>query len=157
MWVNLDISKSSLWVWNYLTWLWLFCFISRLSRDIYLNWVAAEILKVAAGNFAVRFTTQLIACPFKTDSFHTTPAPTPQPKSANTRPLAYMNRSMGLIFISYNFANYKSSAGWRPHHIYIFLLCALRSFSSSNNVLLYVWCLGFWLYKLLNTNFFLVW
>lgn len=72
MWVNLDISKSSLWVWNYLTWLWLFCFISRLCRDIYLNWVAAEILKVAAGNFAVRFTTQLIACPFKTDSFHTT-------------------------------------------------------------------------------------
>lgn len=32
--------------------------------------MAAEILEVGAGNFAVGFTTPLIACPFKTDSLH---------------------------------------------------------------------------------------
>lgn len=145
--------KNSFWVWNFLTWLWLSSLISRLTRDIYLNWVAAEVLKVGAGNFRVIFATQLIACPLRAESLCTI-SQLPNTITANSCPLeclAYMSRSLGFIFMSCNCDNCTSSPGWRPHHIHISTLCfEILLFKHPCPI---AWCLGFWLYKLLATIF----
>lgn len=144
--------KNSFWVWNYLTWLWL-SIISRLMRDIYLNWVAAEVLKVGAGNFGVIFTTQLIACPFKAESLHTI-SHLLNTITANSVPLNVLHIWAGpwgsfpwaVMVILYLFSRLKATP-----HIHISTLFLEILFLKHQYPI--VWCLGFWLYKLLATNF----